>query len=162
MKDFFDAGRILNEPKCNLDPALCLRQLGFDVDMGEGKFRVPVDRWEALQSKNDAILAAQRGRVHAKKLSNLTGTVISMKLVWGQVTQLHTRHLYSLINSVFFLNSWVTLTEEARGGTAFLATAAAPPRRRGQLAPAKSDVHPGGRGRERLRVGRAHHDWNHA
>jgi hypothetical protein len=37
-KDFFDAGLIINEPKCNLDPALCLRQLGFDVDMGEGKF----------------------------------------------------------------------------------------------------------------------------
>jgi len=46
--DFFDAGLIINEPKCNLDPALCLRQLGFDVDMGEGEFRVPVDQWEAL------------------------------------------------------------------------------------------------------------------
>ncbi len=34
-KDFFDAGLIINEPKCNLDPALCLPQLGFDVDMGE-------------------------------------------------------------------------------------------------------------------------------
>ena len=31
--DFFDAGLIINESKCNLDPALYLRQLGFDVDM---------------------------------------------------------------------------------------------------------------------------------
>ena len=45
-KDFFDVGRIINEPKCNLNQAICLRQLGFDVDMGEEKFRVPVDRWE--------------------------------------------------------------------------------------------------------------------
>ncbi len=118
-KDFFDAGLIKNVPKCTLDPALCLRQLGFDVDMGEGKFRVPVDRWEALQSKTDAILAARGGRVHAKKLSSLTGTVISMKLSWGPVTQLYTRHLYALINSVFFSNFWVTLAEEARGELLF-------------------------------------------
>ncbi len=56
-KDFFDAGLIINEPKCDPDPALCLRQLGFDVDMGEGELRVSVDRWEALQSKTDAILS---------------------------------------------------------------------------------------------------------
>ena len=48
QKDFFSAGLIINVPKCCLTPALVLRQLGFDVDMGEGKFRVPVDRWEAL------------------------------------------------------------------------------------------------------------------
>jgi hypothetical protein len=43
-KYFFDTGFIINELKCNMDPALCLRQPGFDVDMGEGKFRVSVDR----------------------------------------------------------------------------------------------------------------------
>ena len=74
-KDFFDAGLIINESKSKLNPALCLRQMGFDVDMGEGKFRVLVDRWEALQSKTDAILAARWGRVQARKLSSLTGTV---------------------------------------------------------------------------------------
>jgi len=79
-RDFFDAGIIINESKCNLDPALCLRQMDFDVDMGEGKFRVPVDRWEALQSKIDAILSARGEKVQARKLSRLTGTVISMKL----------------------------------------------------------------------------------
>jgi hypothetical protein len=50
-KDFFDAGLIIDESKCKLNPALYLRQMGFDVDMGEGKFRVLVERWEALQSK---------------------------------------------------------------------------------------------------------------
>ncbi len=62
-KDFFAAGLIINVPKCCLTPALVLRQLGFDVDMGEGKFRVPVDRWEALQSLTDSILSARGGRV---------------------------------------------------------------------------------------------------
>ncbi len=118
-KYFFDAGFIINEPKCNLDPALCLRQLGFDVDMGEGKFRVPVDRWEALQSKTDAILSARGGRVRARKLSSLTDSVISMGLAWGLVTRLYARHMYALIHSVFFLNCWVTLTYEARGKLLF-------------------------------------------
>ena len=48
QKDFHSAGLIINLPKCTLIPSLVLRQLGFDVDMGEGKFRVPEDRWEAL------------------------------------------------------------------------------------------------------------------
>jgi len=68
QKDFFDTGLIINESKCKLNPALCLRQLGFDVDMGEGRFRVLVDHWGALQSKADAILAARGGRVQARKL----------------------------------------------------------------------------------------------
>ncbi len=54
-KDFFDAGLIINDPKCHMEPALCFCQLGFDVDMGEGKFRVPVDRWEALQAKAEEL-----------------------------------------------------------------------------------------------------------
>jgi hypothetical protein len=33
-QDFYDACLIINVPKCQLDPALCLRQPGFDVDMG--------------------------------------------------------------------------------------------------------------------------------
>ena len=36
IKGFFDVGLFIIEPKCNLDPALCLRELGFDIDMGEG------------------------------------------------------------------------------------------------------------------------------
>ena len=36
-----------------------------------------------------------------------------MHLSWSHVTQLYTRHLYALINSVVSLNCWVELTEEA-------------------------------------------------
>ena len=53
----------------------------------------------------------------------------ALKLIWdgnfhanglaGQVTQLYTQHLYALINAVFFLNCWVTLSEEARGELLF-------------------------------------------
>ncbi len=40
-KEFFDARLIINEPKCQLEPILCFHELGVDIDMGEGKFRVP-------------------------------------------------------------------------------------------------------------------------
>jgi hypothetical protein len=43
-KDFYSVGLIINMPKCYLTSSLMLRQLGFDVDMAEGKFRVPVYR----------------------------------------------------------------------------------------------------------------------
>ena len=81
-----------------------LRQLGFDIDMAEGKFRVPVDRWEAFQSLIDSILSARGGRVQARKLASLAGTVISMRLDWGPLTQLYSRHIYALVYSVPYLN----------------------------------------------------------
>ena len=61
----------------------------------------------------ESILAARQGRVQARRLASVTGTVLSMHLFWGPVTQLYTRHLYALINSVGSLNCWVILTEEA-------------------------------------------------
>ena len=42
-----------------------------------------------------------------------------MHLSWGPVTQLYTRHLYALINSVRSLNCWVTLTEGAMSDLLF-------------------------------------------
>ncbi len=42
------------------------RQLGFDVDIAEGKFQVPIDRWEALRDSVNALLNARKGRVHAR------------------------------------------------------------------------------------------------
>ena len=96
-----------------------LRQLGFYVDMAEGKFRVPVDRWEALQTLTDSILSARGGRAQARKLASLAGTVISMRLTWGPVTQLYSRHIYVLVHSVPYLNCWVVLSEEARSELLF-------------------------------------------
>ncbi len=58
----------------------------------------------------DAILAARHGRVQARKLASVTGTVLSMHLSWGPVTQLYTLHLYVLINSVVSRNGWVVPT----------------------------------------------------
>ncbi len=49
----------------------------------------------------------------ALSLASITGTVMSMHLSWGPVTQLYMRHMYDLINFVWTLNCWVVLTEGA-------------------------------------------------
>ncbi len=100
----FSSGLIINVPKWCLTPALVLRQPGFDVDMSKGKFRVPVNRWQALQSLPDSNLSSRGYRVQARKLASLAGTVISMRLAWGPVTQLYSRNIYVLVHSVPYLD----------------------------------------------------------
>ncbi len=97
QKDFVSAGLITIVPKCCLPPLLVMLQPCFDIDMAEGKFRVPVDCWEAYQSLNDSILSTKGGRVQPRKLASMAGIVISMKLSWGPVTQLYSRHIYVLV-----------------------------------------------------------------
>jgi hypothetical protein len=111
--DFIKAGLKINVPKCHRIPAQQRRQLGFDVDFVAGEFRVPVDRWDALMSSVGRILSAYKGRVVARSLASVTGTVLSMRPSWGPVTQVYTRHMYALIDSVWTLNCWVVLTEGA-------------------------------------------------
>ena len=113
-KDFVRAGLRINVPKCHVVPAQRRRRLGFDVNLAKGKFQVPTDRWEALLVSVNVFMSSYKGRVQARSVARLTGTVISMHLSWGPVTQLYTRHLYALINSVVSLNCWVVLTEEAK------------------------------------------------
>ena len=35
--------------------------MGFDVDFEDGKFRVPVDRWEALREAAEGLVGARHG-----------------------------------------------------------------------------------------------------
>ncbi len=103
-RDFIRAGLMINVPKCHSIPAQQRRQLGFDVDFAQGKFQVPADRWVAVKVLASVLLFARNGRVHARSLARMTETVKSIHLSWGPVTQLYTRHLYALINSVVSLN----------------------------------------------------------
>jgi hypothetical protein len=114
-RDFIRAGLMINVPKCHSIPAQQRRQLGFDMDFAQGKFQVPADSWEALRCRPMYSVLQERGRVKARSLARLTGSVISIRLSRGPVTQLYTRHLYALINSrsVVSLNFWAVLTEEA-------------------------------------------------
>ncbi len=103
-KDLFLTGLKINVPKCHTIPAQQRRQLGFDVDFAAGEFRVPKDRWEALMASMGRALFAPKERVVARSLASITGMVLSMHLSWGPVTQIYTRHVYSLIISVWTLS----------------------------------------------------------
>ena len=102
--DFARAGMRINVTKCHTLPAQQRRLLGFDVDFVDGKFRVPVDRSEALREAAEGLVGARHGKVQARRLASLTGTVLYVHLSWGPITQLYTRHLHALINSVMSLN----------------------------------------------------------
>ena len=84
--DMFNAGLQINVPKRGTIPQHKRCQLGFDVDLAEGIFTVPLERWEALQSKTDAIMSARNGRVQASVIASLVDTIISIRLAWGPVT----------------------------------------------------------------------------
>ena len=79
--DFYKAGLLVNFPKSGRVPAKVRRHLGFEVDLEAGVFRVPEDRWEALQSSADALLHARGRRVQARQIAKFTGTVISIHKV---------------------------------------------------------------------------------
>ena len=87
--------------------------LGFDVDLANGSFKIPIAEWEALREAAVAILNLKGTQVQARKLTCLVGAVISMKLPWGPVTQLYTRNIYLMLNNFPSLNYWVTIDDEA-------------------------------------------------
>ena len=111
--DCFKEDLHINFPESGTIPLLERNHLDFDVDLGAGYFRVPENRWEAIQFSFDALLTARRGRVQARALARLVETVISTRLAWGPVSQLYTRHLYALLDTLWSLNCWISFSEEA-------------------------------------------------
>jgi len=112
-KDMRLAGLSINWDKSDNTPLQERVHLGFLVNLAEGLFKVPITRWESLHKDIDFILNSHNGRVQARKLASLVGTIMSMKLAWGPVTQLYTRNLYHIINNVVSLNCWVPVSYEA-------------------------------------------------
>ena len=85
-KNLFVVGLKINVPTCRMIPAQKRRHLVFDVDFAVGEFRVLEDRREALMASVGWTLSSHKGRVVARSLASITGTVLSMHLSWGPVT----------------------------------------------------------------------------
>jgi hypothetical protein len=79
-RDFIRAGLEINVPKRHTIPAQHHRQLGFDVDFADSKFRVPVDRCDALKIAVAVILSARHGKAQARRLASVTGMMLSKQL----------------------------------------------------------------------------------
>ena len=53
--DCLKADLLINFSKSGLIPMEKIRHLGFDMDLGTGYFKVPAERWEAIQFLADAL-----------------------------------------------------------------------------------------------------------
>jgi hypothetical protein len=111
-EDMRRAGLVINQDKSDGTHEHDRVHLGFDVNLAAGLFKVPITRWDALRADAAAILNSKGTRVQARKLACLVGTVTSMKLAWGPITQLYTRNIYHILNNVPSLNCWVTIDDE--------------------------------------------------
>jgi hypothetical protein len=103
----------INWEKSDGTPLQELIRLGFVVNLAEGLFKVHIRIWETLKALFGLIISSKGVRVQARKLASLVGTVISMKLAWGPITQLYTRNLYHILSNVLSLNCWITINDEA-------------------------------------------------
>ena len=77
--------------------------LGIQVDTYTSLLFIPLRRIESLLKSLDSIFTTFP-HTSARKLASVTGKVISMQPVLGNVTRLMTRHLYNTIESRV---SWV-------------------------------------------------------
>ena len=118
-EDMRRVGLAINQDNYDGTPKHDRVHVGFDVDLVTGLFKVPIKRWEAVQADAATILNSKGTRVQARKLACLLGTVLSMKLACGPITQLYTRNIYHILNNIPSLNCWVTIDDEAHNELLF-------------------------------------------
>jgi hypothetical protein len=103
---------VLNLSKSNLKPHQAGNWLGFTIDLALGCFLVPDENIERL--KDSAFGITHPSRVPIRAVAAVVGQIMSMSLALGPIARLRTRALYTVINSYFSWNAWVTLTEDAK------------------------------------------------
>ena len=99
VRDTLKRARLVaNVEKCSWDPTHFAQLLGINVDTHNGIIYLPTSCIESPASSIDKILT---GLVHssARKLSQVSGKIISIQPVLGNISRLMTRHLYMAIES---------------------------------------------------------------
>ena len=94
--DVLRSGFLLSDPKCKWDPAQCVELLGYEVDTVEGLFKVPNRRLEKFEGILQSVWHLRKS-VKARRVAQVVGHVLSMRLAIGPVTRLWTRALYRAI-----------------------------------------------------------------
>ena len=92
------SGFIANVEKSHWDPSQELTWLGITVDLGAGTLKISQEREESIMSTL-GFITHKLPFTSARKLANLTGKIMSTKLVLGDITQMKTRHLYRVIDA---------------------------------------------------------------
>eukprot|EP00111_Clytia_hemisphaerica_P009430 TCONS_00027673-protein len=91
------SGFVVNEEKSVWHPQKRLTWLGVIIDFSENAYFITEKRIEALIDLIIETLTLKR--VTSRILSKVAGSIISMKFVLGDITQLKSRYLYEAIDS---------------------------------------------------------------
>ena len=95
--DLRKAGFVDNIEKSIWEPTQCLTWLGVSIDLSEGHLFITKKRIDSVLSLIQSVLI--RPRLTARKLACITGKIISMSLVLGNITNLMLRYSHmSIIN----------------------------------------------------------------
>ena len=106
------AGFVINAKKSIWKPTQRLQWLGFVIDLLKGQIETPAERVAALRGK--LLDVSKLELVPAKQLASVVGSIISMSLAIGPVSQFMTRSMYLLLET---RHSWwdnLEITLEAR------------------------------------------------
>jgi len=95
--DFKAAGVCVNLEKSVLEPAQCIKHLGFLVDTQEGSFSLPEDRKQKIRNGLQALVDAQDGQVRARELAAVAGRLQSCALALGSSVRIFTREMYAAL-----------------------------------------------------------------
>ena len=91
--DLRAAGFVCNAEKCNWEPTQEGRWLGMIVNTSDMTFTAPPEKINKLKAKLGTCLKS--GRMTAKALASIAGTLSSLSLAVGPLTRLQTREMYA-------------------------------------------------------------------
>ena len=96
-EDLSKAGFVTHIGKSHWDPTRSIIWLGFELDLGEKKIKVPKAKLVGLQEILGNIKVEEK--VSAKYLATLISKIMALSIAVGPVARLMTRSLYAVLNS---------------------------------------------------------------
>ena len=115
-EDLRKAGFVAHVEKSQWEPTRKLIWLGFELDLEEGKIKVPRDKLTRIQG----ILQSTTGnKISARALASLIGKIVALYIVIGPVVRLMTRSLYTVLNSKTLWFQELTISQGAREELSF-------------------------------------------
>ena len=106
------AGLVINKEKSRFTPSKQASWLGFDIDLAQGKIRVPQEKLHAVKLLLQTTVS--ESIVAVRLIASVVGKIIAMSLALGDIARLRTRCLYSIIQSRASWSDRVVITPEAK------------------------------------------------
>ncbi|MEW8542467.1 MAG: reverse transcriptase domain-containing protein [Candidatus Thiodiazotropha sp.] len=110
--DLVSAGFVVNQDKSIWTPCSVLEWLGYIWNLKDGNISLPDRRISSLNSSIHLVLK-NKSNVSARQVAQVTGRIISMTFVLGNICQIMSRHLYSCIRNRLHWDSKFPLSDLA-------------------------------------------------